>query len=67
MKQEIKENIIEEGIHVLYRKMGASKAIKFFQLVGINKGDTLKEIEAITQKLSREQSLRLVRKGKTEA
>lgn len=67
MKQEMKENIIEEGVSVLYREMGPSKAIKFFQLVGINRGDTLKEIEAITQRLSREQSLRLVRKERIEA
>ena len=63
MKAEFKEDLLEEGVQTLYEEFGPAKTIKFFQLVGIQNGDTLKEIEELTQKLSKEEALRLVRKA----
>lgn len=63
MKAEQKENLIEEGINQLYKEFGPVKTIKFFQLVGISRGDTLKEIEEITEKLSKKEALDLVKKA----
>ncbi len=63
MKMSVTENLVEEGVHVLYDEFGAARTIKFFQLLGIPKGDTLKEIEEITEKLSREEAIILVKKA----
>lgn len=61
MKPASRERIIEEGIQAIYEELGPAKTVRFFQLVGVGKGDTLEEIEAITEKLSREEALSLVR------
>ena len=63
MKTEQKENLMEEGINQLYKEFGPVKTIRFFQLVGISRGDTLKEIEEITKKLSKKEALDLVKKA----
>jgi len=55
------QEIIKEGVHVLYDELGPEKTVKFFQLVGVPRGDTLKEIEEITEKLSKEEALKLVK------
>ena len=64
MKAELAEDIFEEGIEALYEKLGAIKAIKFFQLVGVTRGDTLKEIEEKTEKMSKEEVLKLIQETK---
>ena len=46
----------------MYQEFGPMKTIKFFQIVGVSRGDTLKEIEEITKKLSKKQVLDLVKK-----
>jgi hypothetical protein len=56
--------LVKEGVHAVYDELGPEKTIKFFQIVGIPRGDTLKEIEAITQKLSRKEALSLVKKAR---
>ena len=58
------ETIVEEGVHVLYEELGPEKTIRFFQLVGVQRGDTLKEIEEITRNLSKQDAINLVRKVK---
>ncbi len=35
----------------LYKEFGPAKTVKFFQIVGVHRDDTLKEIEGITEKL----------------
>jgi len=62
MKNELKDRLVEEGIHTLYQEFGPMKTIKFFQMVGVSRGDTLKEIEEITKKFSKKQALDLVKK-----
>ncbi len=62
MKLTTEEKLIEEGFQTLYHEFGPAKTIKFFQLVGVSRGDTLKEIEEVTEKLSRDEALKLVRK-----
>ena len=57
-----KKNVLREGIKVLFKELGHVKTIEFFQLLGINKGNTLKEIESITEKLSKEEVLYGIRK-----
>ena len=66
MKTELAEDIFEEGIETLYEKLGPIKAIKFFQLVGVTRGDTLKEIEGKTEKMSKEEVLKLIQVTKSE-
>ncbi len=63
MKTEIRKDLVEEGVEMLYKEFGPAKTIKFFQIVGVHRGDTLKEIEGITEKLSREEALALVKKA----
>jgi len=41
------------------------KTIKFFQLAGVTRGDSLKEIEEKTERMSKEEALKLIRKVKS--
>jgi len=51
-------------IEAVFKKLGPVKAIKFFQSRGINKGDSVKEIESITEKFSRKEALERLKKFK---
>ncbi|MBI2653307.1 hypothetical protein HYX02_00710 [Candidatus Woesearchaeota archaeon] len=55
---------MEKGIRILFRELGPVKTIEFFQRMGINKGNSLKEIESITKKLSKEEILEKIRKAR---
>ena len=44
MKAELKEDLIGEEIRKLYKEFGPVRTIKFFKLLGISKGDTLREL-----------------------
>ena len=56
MKMETKMNdpVLEEGIAILFKKMGPVKAIEFFQKMGLNNGDSVKELESFSEKKSKE-------------
>ena len=58
----MKTTLIEEGVEAVFKKLGTAKAIKFFQSMGINKGDSVKEIESITEKFSRKEALERLKK-----
>ena len=58
------DKILEKGMKILYKELGPVNAIKFLQALGINKGDSVKEIESITEKLSKEEILEKVRKAR---
>ena len=54
--------LLERGISVLYKELGPIEAVKFLQKLGISKGDSVKEIESITEKFSRKEALERLRK-----
>ena len=54
--------LLEKGISVLYKELGPVEAVKFLQKLGIGKGDSVKEIESITEKFSRKEALERLRK-----
>ena len=60
----LQTHLMEKGIAVLYRELGPVQTIKFFQKLGINKGDSVKEIESITEKFSRKEALERLKKYK---
>ncbi|HIH17211.1 MAG TPA: hypothetical protein HA282_05135 [Nanoarchaeota archaeon] len=64
MKAELKEDLIGEEIRKLYKEFGPVRTIKFFKLLGISKGDTLREIEEQTARLSKKEAIRLVKRVK---
>ena len=47
----------------IFKELGPVKTIEFFQRLGINKGDSVKEIESITEKMSREEVIELMKKA----
>lgn len=49
--------LVKKGIAALFKKLGPSKAVKFLQKLGISRGDSVKEIESITEKFSRKEAL----------
>jgi len=53
-----------ESVEEVFKKLGPVKAIKFFQSLGINKGDSVKEIESITEKLGKDEVLHGIRKAR---
>ena len=59
----MEQDLVKEGVEILYERFGPVKTIKFFQMLGLGRGDTLEEIESITSKLSRQQALEFVKKA----
>ena len=53
----LQTTLLERGISVLYKELGPIEAIKFLQKLGISQGDSVKEIESITEKFSRKEAL----------
>jgi len=64
MKINSKVSLLEKGVRILFKGLGPAKTIEFFQEMGINKGDSLKEIEIITEKLSKKEVLYGIRKAR---
>ena len=57
---------MEKGIAVLYKELCPVKTIEFFQRLGINKGDSVKEIESITEKMSKEDIMKGIKKSRKD-
>ncbi len=58
------EELVRRGIAAVFARLGPVDSIRFFQSIGIQRGDTLKEIEGITQRFTRKEALELVRNAK---
>ena len=56
--------LLERGIAVLYKELGPNETIRFLQNLGVNRGDSVKEIESITEKYSRKEALEKLKKFK---
>jgi len=56
--------LVEKGIAALFKELGPVETIEFFQRLGINEGDSVKEIETITEKMSKKEVLEGVKKTK---
>ncbi len=56
--------LVEKGIATLFKELGAVKTVEFFQRLGINKGDSVKEIESITEKMSKEDIMKGIKKSR---
>ena len=57
MSSNLQTTLLERGISVLYKELGPAEAVKFLQKLGVSKGDSVTEIESITEKFSREEAL----------
>ncbi|MGB9612791.1 MAG: hypothetical protein ACPL4K_01250 [Candidatus Margulisiibacteriota bacterium] len=64
--KDLAEDIIEEGISVLFSNLGPIKATKFLQVLSIPKGDAVKEIEEKTEGISKEKALELISRAKAQ-
>jgi hypothetical protein len=64
METEMHHPLVEKGIAALFKELGPVKTIEFFQRLGINKGDSVKEIESITEKMGKEDIIKGIRKGR---
>lgn len=64
MSNNLQTTLLERGIAVLYKELGPVEAIKFLQKLGVSKGNSVKEIESITEKFSREEALERLKKYK---
>ena len=62
METRLETSMIEEGVEAVFKKLGPSKAIKFFQSMGLSKGDSVKEIESVTETMTKEQVIEMLRK-----
>ena len=56
--------LVEKGIGTLFKELGPVKTIEFFQKLGINKGDSVKEIESLTERMSKEEILKGIKKSR---
>ncbi|MFH0773921.1 MAG: hypothetical protein V2A53_00290 [bacterium] len=66
MNAMIAEEILEEGVETLYENLGPIKAIKFFQMIGLNKGNSVAELEQKTEAMSRKEVIELIKKVRQE-
>ena len=62
MKSKSESSVIEKGIKTLLKELGPVKTIEFFQALGLNKGNSLREIESITEKLGKEDVFKALKK-----
>jgi len=58
----LQTTLLERGIAALYKELGPVEAVKFLQKLGISRGDSVKEIESITEKFSRKEALERLKK-----
>ncbi|MBI4451370.1 hypothetical protein HY642_05320 [Candidatus Woesearchaeota archaeon] len=58
------EQLVMQGVHAVYEELGPSKTLRFFRLFGQRRGDTLRDLERITEKFSKQEALDAVRKGR---
>lgn len=56
--------LVEKGIATLFKELGPVETIEFFQRLGVRKGDSVKEIESITEKMSKEDIIKGIRKAR---
>lgn len=59
--------LVEKGIATLFKELGPVETIEFFQKLGINRGDSVKEIESITEKISKEEVMGSIEKARKKA
>lgn len=64
MKGALGEEILQEGIEALFERLGAVKATKFLQMVSVSKGDTVREIETQTEKMTKDEVLKMIQEAK---
>ena len=56
--------LVEKGIATLFKELGPVGTIEFLQRLGINEGDTVIEIESLTEKMSKEEIMKSMKKSK---
>ncbi len=66
IEDESKKELVESLIISVYKEIGPIKTVKFFQLIGVSRGDTLKEIEGKTSQMSKKEALDLIKKAGTK-
>ena len=64
--RNLAEDIIEEGMGILFSNLGPIKATKFLQILSAPKGDAAKEIETKTEGITKEKALDLIAKAKVQ-
>ena len=64
MANDLHHPLVEKGIATLFKELGPVATIEFFQRLGVRKGDSVKEIESITEKMSKEDIMRGIRKAR---
>lgn len=57
-----KELLLKEAVEVLFKQLGPEKAIKFLQLSGICRGNSVKEIESQTEVMTEEEAVNFILK-----
>ena len=65
MESDMHHPLVEKGIAALFKELGPVKTIEFFQRLGINKGDSVKEIEYITERMSKEDIMKDIKKSRS--
>jgi len=65
MESDMHHPLVEKGIATLFKELGPLKTIEFFQRLGINKGDSVKEIDSITEKMSKEDIMKGIKKSRS--
>ncbi len=63
MNTKIANEIVDEGIKILYTRLGATKTLKFFQLIGLSQGDSVSELAERTKNLTHKDIAVLVKQA----
>ena len=64
METRLEISMIGDGVEAVFKKLGPSKAMKFFQSMGLSKGDSIKEIESVTEKMTKGQVIEMIKRTK---
>ena len=66
METKMQYDVLKEGISVIFKELGPIKAIEFFQKLGLNRGDSVKELRAIRERRSKKDILDRIRKMRND-
>ncbi|MBI1935883.1 hypothetical protein HYS31_05570 [Candidatus Woesearchaeota archaeon] len=64
MATSMESSMIEEGVEAVFKKLGPGRAIKFFQSMVIERGDSVNEIESMTERMTKEQVIKMLKSAK---
>lgn len=63
---EAEEKLIQKGVMTLYKELGVENAVRFLQLIGVSRGDYVKEHRAKYQSISVDELVKKIKERRAK-